>query len=819
VAKSLVIVESPAKAKTLSKFLGKGYHVKASYGHVRDLPPNRLAVDIKRNFKAQYQTVKGREKVLEELRKTARGAQAIYVATDPDREGEAIGWHLVQELKPPKKAVRRVVFREVTRRAVEEAFAHPGSLDIKKVEAQQARRILDRLVGYQVSPLLWEKVRRGLSAGRVQSVALRLIVDREREIQAFVSQEYWTIEALLAAGVPPEFRARLFKVDGEKVEIRTEAEAQSVVHELERARFHVKGVTTRERRRHPVPPFTTSKLQQEAVRKLRMTARRAMSIAQQLYEGIELGKEGAVGLITYMRTDSTRVSTEAVEDVRRYIAERFGAEYVPGRPPVYKSPKGAQEAHEAIRPTSVTRDPATVARYLTRDQLNLYTLIWNRFVASQMPPALFDVTTVDVEAGRFLLRASGRVTRFDGFMRLYVEGTDEGVKPRAAEDGQEADGEAEADREMTLPPLQEGEAVELRTLDPAQHFTQPPPRYTEATLVKELEEKGIGRPSTYAPIVQVIQNRDYVVKENGKFRPTEIGGVVVDLLVKSFPRIMDYEFTARMESTLDEIEEGKAEWLEEMRRFYGAFAKWLEQAQTGMENMKALEEKTDETCEKCGSGMVIRWGRFGKFLACSAYPECKNTRELQSVDSSQFTVHEEEGKVRSVNGEQSTVNETKVCENCGRPMVLKRGRYGLFWACSGYPECRTVLRVDGKEKPAAEPTDEKCETCGAPMVIRQGRYGRFLACSTYPKCRTVRPLPLDVKCPRCGAALTQRRSKRGRAFYGCTSYPECTFVLWNRPIPEPCPECSARFLVEHRTRKGLELRCATEGCNYRKPKS
>lgn len=815
-AKSLVIVESPAKAKTLSKFLGKGYQVKASYGHVRDLPPNRLAVDVKRDFKPQYQTVKGREKVLEDLRKSARGAQAIYVATDPDREGEAIGWHLVQELKPPKKAVHRVVFHEVTRRAVAEAFAHAGSLDLKKVEAQQARRILDRLVGYQVSPLLWEKVRRGLSAGRVQSVALRLIVDREREIQAFTSQEYWTIEALLAAGAPPEFRARLFRVDGEKVEIHTAAEAQGIVRELEGERFQVTGVSTRERRRHPVPPFTTSKLQQEAVRKLRMTARRAMVIAQQLYEGIELGKEEGVGLITYMRTDSTRVSTEAVEEARRYIAERFGAEYVPERPPVYKSAKAAQEAHEAIRPTSVLRDPATVARYLTRDQLNLYTLIWNRFVASQMPPALFDVTTVDVTAGRFVLRATGRITRFDGFMRLYVEGTDEGVKPRA-EEGQETNGESEADREMTLPPLQEGEALEPRSLDPAQHFTQPPPRYTEATLVKELEEKGIGRPSTYAPILQVIQNRDYVVKENGRFRPTEIGEVVIDLLIKSFPRIMDYEFTARMESVLDEIEEGNAEWLEEMRRFYGAFSKWLEQAKTDMENLKALEEKTEETCEKCGSPMVIRWGRFGKFLACSAYPECKNTREITPVHRAESAGRGEAGEASSMNGEPSTVNETKACEKCGRPMVLKRGRYGLFWACSGYPDCRTVLRLEGKEKAPVEPTDEKCETCGAAMVIRQGRYGRFLACSSYPKCRTVRPLPLDVKCPRCGAALTQRRSKRGRAFYGCTSYPECTFVLWNRPIPESCPDCGARFLVEHRTRQGLQLRCATEGCNYRKP--
>ena len=814
--KSLVIVESPAKAKTLGKFLGKGYVVKASYGHVRDLPRNRLAVDVDRNFKTQYQVVKGREKVLEDLRKAARGSQAIFVATDPDREGEAIGWHLVEELKPPKKAVRRVVFHEVTKRAVQEAFAHPGSLDQRKVEAQQARRILDRLVGYQVSPLLWEKVRRGLSAGRVQSVTLRLIVDRERAIRAFVSQEYWTIEALLAAGKPPEFRVRLFKVNGEKVEIRAGDEAQTILREIEQQHFSVKSISTRERRRYPVPPFTTSKLQQEGVRKLHMTARRTMTIAQQLYEGIELGEEGAVGLITYMRTDSTRVSTEAVGEARRYITERFGAEYVPERAPVYKSAKAAQEAHEAVRPTSVYRDPAAVAPYLTRDQLNLYTLIWNRFVASQMPPALFDVTTVDVEAGRFIFRATGRITRFQGFMRLYVEGTDEGVKPRA-EEGQEADTNGETEGEMTLPSLQEGEGLALRSLDPQQHFTQPPPRYTEATLVKELEENGIGRPSTYATIVQIIQNRDYVEKEKGKFKPTEIGEVVVDLLVKSFPRIMDHEFTAGMESVLDEIEEGKADWLEEMRRFYGAFSGWLAEAKTGMENLKALEEKTEETCEKCGSPMVIRWGRFGKFLACSAYPECKNTRELAPVHGAEVTIPSEEGGGPSVNGEASTVNETNVCDLCGKPMVLKRGRYGLFWACSGYPDCRNVLPQKGKAGVAAEPTDETCETCGAPMVIRHGRYGRFLACSTYPKCRTVRSLPLNVKCPRCHAPLTQRRSKRGRAFYGCTKYPECTFVLWQRPIAEPCPECGATFLVERQTRQGRELRCAGEGCNYRKP--
>jgi DNA topoisomerase-1 len=808
----LVIVESPAKARTINKFLGKEYVVKASYGHVRDLPPNKLAVDVHRDFKPQYQVIKGREKVLEALRKTAQTAQAVYLATDPDREGEAIGWHLVQELKPAKGTIHRVTFYEITRRAVQEAFARPGPIDLKKVEAQQARRILDRLVGYQISPLLWEKVRRGLSAGRVQSVALRLIVDREREIRAFVSQEYWTIEALLRAAGPPEFRAKLSRSDGEKIEIRNETQASAILQELERQAFRVRGVTTKERRRFPVPPFTTSTLQQEAVRKLRMTARRAMTIAQQLYEGIELGEEGAVGLITYMRTDSPRVSAEAVEEARRYITDRFGQAYVPERPPTYKGTKAAQEAHEAIRPTSVYRDPASVASYLTKDQLNLYVMIWNRFVASQMTAALFDVTTVDIEAGRFLLRATGRVTRFQGFMRLYVEGTDERVKSKPGEEPEE-DGNGE---EMTLPPLHEGEMLTLRSLHPGQHFTQPPPRLTEATLVKELEERGIGRPSTYAPILQIIQNRDYVVKEKGKFKPTELGEVVVDLLVKSFPRIMDYEFTAAMESVLDEIEEGKAEWLKEMKRFYGAFSQWLEQAKTGMENLKAMVEKTEETCEKCGSPMVIRWGRFGKFLACSAYPKCKNTRELNQVHGAQSTVQGEGDAVPSVNGEPLPVNDAaKVCEKCGRPMVLKRGRYGPFYACSAYPECKNALRPEGAESPQA--TEEKCEKCGAPLVIRHGRYGRFLACSTYPKCRTVKPLPIEVKCPLCGAPLTQRRSKRGKLFYGCTTYPQCTFVLWSRPVAEPCPECGASFLVERKGQQGLELCCATEGCHYRKP--
>lgn len=797
--KSLVIVESPAKAKTINKFLGKGYIVKASYGHVKDLPTKGLAVDIEHGFTPQYEVIKGREKILTSLKKAAKASKAVYLAADPDREGEAICWHLAQELKGTKRPIYRVTFNEITKRAVLEGFAHPGPIDKRKVEAQQARRILDRLVGYQLSPLLWEKVRRGLSAGRVQSVALRLIVDREREIRAFVQEEYWTIEALLRGKLPPDVRAKLFRIDGEKPQIGSEEEARQLVEELKRQTFRVLEVTRKEKQRHPVPPFTTSKLQQEAARKLKMSAQKTMQIAQELYEGIEIGKEGAVGLITYMRTDSTRVSAEAQAEARRYIAERFGGDFLPERPPVYRSAKGAQEAHEAIRPTSVFRDPASLRRYLRKDQLALYTLIWNRFVASQMPPALYDVTTVDIEAGRFLLRASGRVLKFAGFTRLYIEGEDERAKTRP-------ETRDEAEEDVQLPPLERGEVLQLLSLHPEQHFTQPPPRYTEASLVKELEERGIGRPSTYATILSIIQNRDYVVKEEGRFRPTELGEIVVDLLVKSFPWIMDYDFTAKMEDTLDRIEEGEAERQRELQLFYDRFSEWVEQAKIGMENLKALEEKTEETCEKCGSVMVIRWGRFGKFLACSAYPDCKNTRDLQGKGSE--GVISEEGKTHSF------TSSLPPCEKCGRPMVMKRGRYGPFLACSGYPECRNVAKLKDGAKEAPEPTGTFCEKCGSGMVIRKGRYGRFLACSAYPACKNLKPIPLDVNCPECGSPLARRRSKKGKAFYGCLGYPACSFTLWEKPNPTPCPRCSAPFLVERKGKKGLILACFLEGCGY-----
>ncbi|MBZ0158965.1 MAG: type I DNA topoisomerase [bacterium] len=811
--KSLVIVESPAKAKTIDKYLGKAFVVMASMGHIRDLPAKSLSVDVEHDFTPQYEIIAGREKVMAALKKAAKTADAIYLAADPDREGEAICWHLQQELGAAKKPVHRVTFNEITKRAVREAFNHPSTIDQQLVDAQQARRILDRLVGYQISPLLWDKVKRGLSAGRVQSVALRLIVDREREIKVFVKTEYWSVDVALEGRIPPAFMAGLHKIDGERVNLPNQERTDQVVGELSRQEFRVTDLTKKEKRRNPVPPFTTSKLQQEAVRKLRFTARRAMQIAQQLYEGIEIGQEGAVGLITYMRTDSVRVSQEAQTEAARYIAERFGQTFVPERPPAYRSGRGAQEAHEAIRPTSVYHDPASLRQFLTKDQLALYTLIWSRFVASQMLPALYDVTTATIQGGRFTLRASGRHQRFAGFMQVYIEGRDEAseTKPVEAKDETAEGTTVEEEAELAIPPLEVGEQLRLLGVTPAQHFTQPPPRFTEATLVKELEELGIGRPSTYATILNVIQNRDYVVKTQGKFRPTELGGIVVDLLIESFPRVMDYEFTAKMETTLDEIEEGQKNWREEMQRFYEPFAQWVKEAAVGMRNIKAMEEKTDEICERCGSRMAIRWGRFGRFLACTNYPECKGTRELPPE------LKEENG----TGEDASTSGETEAtpCENCGRPMVMKRGRFGPFLGCSGYPECKTIRKISqaeaGGARPAPQPTDEVCEKCGSQMVLREGRFGRFLSCSTYPTCKHVKPISIGVDCPQCRSPLSERRTKRGRVFYGCTAYPKCAFAIWDRPIQEPCPRCGAAFLVEKKLRGGgVSIRCAAEGCAY-----
>src|SRR5262244_2592380 len=678
--KSLVIVESPAKANTINKYLGSDYVVKASLGHVKDLPKSKLGVDIKNDFEPVYDVIPGKEKIIKDLRAAAKSANRILLAADPDREGEAICQHLKEILDGGKAEIFRVLFNEITPKAIRAAIEHPGRINQHVVDAQQARRILDRLVGYQISPLLWDKVRRGISAGRVQTVALRLIVEREREIQAFVPQEYWSIIAKLEGHEPPQFEARLVKVKGKAAEVKDQKEAEHVLSVVKHSDFLVESVVTKEKKRNPVPPFTTSKLQQDAARRLRFTVKKTMMLAQRLYEGIELGEEGRIGLITYMRTDSTRISDEAMQMVRSYVSDVYGGPYLPEKPVFYKSKKDAQDAHEAIRPTFVGRRPDDVKPFLSEDELKLYRLIWTRFVASQMNPAVYDQTTVDISAKDYVFRATGRVMKFDRFLAVYEESADEDTKPLEPDDEQD----------LTLPLLTEGEKLKLIDLTPRQHFTEPPPRYTEASLVKALEEKGIGRPSTYATILSTIQDREYVTKDQGKFKPTELGAVVTDMLVKHFEDIFDIQYTARMEEELDEVEEGKMTWVEALEEFYKKFQKDLKQASKNMENLKKQEIPTDEVCEKCGSPMVIKWGQFGRFMACSAYPECKNTKEIVSDEAPK-------------EGERTADAEPEPCENCGKPMALKRGRFGQFLACTGYPECKTTRKLAPGTKTPKKP--------------------------------------------------------------------------------------------------------------------
>ncbi len=804
-AKSLVIVESPAKAKTINKFLGRNYLVKASMGHVRDLPKSKLGVDVENGFTPKYVVIPQRKKLLTDLKQAASKVDDVYLAPDPDREGEAICFHLADELGVPKKKIHRVMFNEITKNAIQEAFKNPGEIDKHLVDAQQARRVLDRLVGYQISPLLWEKVRRGLSAGRVQSVALRLICDREKEINAFESEEYWSVHAELAGKDRPPFAAKLAKIDGQAVDLQDEASTLAVTSELEKLPFQVDKITGKERRRHPVPPFITSKLQQEASRKLGFSAKRTMMVAQRLYEGIELGKQGPEGLITYMRTDSTRVADEALKEVRDYIGERYGAEMMPHKPKIYRSKKGAQDAHEAIRPTSAFRDPSSMASYLEKDELRLYKLIWNRFVASQMKPAVFDETVVDIGAGRFQLRARGSVLKFRGFLTLYEEGKDEVATKKDAE-AEETNGETA----RQLPPLEQGETLELNSIKPEQHFTQPPPRFTEASLVKELEEKGIGRPSTYAQILSILQNREYVLKKEKKFIPTELGILVTDLLVGSFADIMQVQYTAKMERRLDEIEEGRADYSSTIDEFYKKFSKDLSHAQTHMTNVKTQEIPTEEVCDKCSKSMVIKWGRFGHFLACSGYPDCHNTREIKNYQVKDST--------------DPDAFEGETCEKCGKAMVVKKGRYGQFLACSGYPDCRNTRRIlKGKDGAVESKPDvlleEKCPKCGNQLVIKHGRFGEFTACSNYPECKHIRQKKIGVACPRgdCSGQVVERRSRRGKLFYGCSRYPDCDFTVWYKPVAEPCPECGNPVLVEKTSKRdGSYLACVQEECSFKR---
>lgn len=755
-AQNLVIVESPTKAKTIKRYLGQDFQVAASVGHVLDLPKNRLGVKVEDGFTPEYQVIAGKAKVLEQIRKAAENKQQVYLATDPDREGEAIAWHVYERLGKARARARRILLHEITPAAVKQALAAPTQLNLQLYEAQQARRILDRLVGYQLSPLLWEKVGRGLSAGRVQSVALRIIVDREHERERFRAEEYWTIEAELEAGAPPPFGARLYSFEGRRADNRawkiSAAEARAIVAALGAAPFKVVKVERKEVRRAPSPPFITSRLQQEAARQLRFSPSRTMKIAQRLYEGVELGDGQPVGLITYMRTDSPRVSDQAIANVRAYIERRYGADYLPEKPHLYRAAKRAQEAHEAIRPTALDYDPDSLTPYLAKDELALYSLIFKRFVSSQMNPARYDRTSAEIEAGAAVFRATGQVLRFDGFTRVYVEGRDD-----VAEDD-----------ERTLPALAEGDTLRLVELKSEQHFTEPPPRFTQATLIRELEERGIGRPSTYATIMASILDREYVQEDASKrLRPTTLGRIVSELLVGSFPDIVEVGFTAQLEERLDQVEEGRQSWVEPLRDFYGPFSRRLEEARTRMPPVKRTGYRTDVLCPRDQAPMVIRWGRSGEFLACSNYPRCRHTAEFE---------RDEQG------------------------------------------------RIVAKQAIAPQLTDELCEKCGKPMVRRRSRFGEFLGCSGYPQCDATKPLAsaaakTGVKCPSCAVGeLVQRRSRRGRTFYGCSRYPQCRFAVWERPVAQPCPECGAPYLLEKTTKRdGARRLCPNRECGYQAP--
>lgn len=742
-AKNLVIVESPAKSKTLARFLGEHFDIASTIGHIVDLPKSKIGVDVDNEFEPEYVVIEGKQKVIAELLKAAKKADTVYLAPDPDREGEAIAWHVANSLRKGTKAkFKRVTFNEITKAAVVEAIAHPRAIDMNLVNAQQARRVMDRLVGYMVSPFLWKTVARNLSAGRVQSVALRLVCEREEEIARFKPEEYWKFTAVLANKKKEEFSAGLLRIDGKtvvraveeganKVVISTKDQADAILAALRKATYTVSEIKSSERIRKPLAPFITSTLQQEAAKAFGMSPKQTMSVAQKLYEGVEIGKEGPTGLITYMRTDSTRIADEALQAVRAYITKEYGKKYLPSHPNKYSKKDGAQDAHEAIRPTTMELTPEKVKRHLTAQQLKLYTLIWNRFVASQMLDAKFSVETVDIEAGKFVLRASAQKILFDGFLRVYHE------EKEADENGAHSWSEQ-------LPELSEGEKLNLKELQPAQSFTKPPARYSEAMLVKRLEADGIGRPSTYASIITVIKDRKYVELEERKLKPTDLGTAVSKILVEHFPDIFNVEFTANMEEELDSVEEGSDDWVKVVRDFYTPFIKTMNAVKKKEKAIKkAMTETTDIKCEKCGELMVIKWGRNGRFLACSAWPECKSTKPLP----------EEEARTKT----------DQKCDKCGSDMVIKTGRFGRFMACSKYPECKNA-------KPL---------TLGIPC----------------PK-------------PTCGGQLIEKQTKSRRAFYGCTNYPKCDFASWDKPVKQSCPVCHHGYMVFKVSKaRGEYLRC------------
>ena len=754
--KPLVIVESPTKVKTIKKYLGQAYNVAATVGHIKDLPSKEMGIDIENGFRPTYQNIPGKQKIIKLLKQAAGDASDIYLAPDPDREGEAIAWHISDVLKKKGRKFYRVLFHELTKDAIHRAMASPKSLDRPKYEAQQARRILDRLVGYQISPLLWRKVKGGLSAGRVQSVALRIICEREREIHAFEPQEYWSITAHLEGQSPPPFSARLSKKNSKKIEIHDEAKAKAILRELESQEFVVDKIVKKTKHKNPLPPFTTSKLQQDAIRKLRFSAKKTMLIAQQLYEGIELGPGEPVGLITYMRTDSTRIAKEAASDALRLIRKKFGNPYAEDKPRFFKNSKKAQDAHEAIRPTSVDHIPDELAAYLSKDQLALYRLIWQRFVASQMKQALIDQVSVTIAAGPYQFAVTGSTVKFPGFMALYLSVEDE---------------IANKDQKKTppLPELAEGWVLKLLQLEPRQHFTQPPPRFSEASLVKELEENGIGRPSTYASILSTIREKEYVDLQNRYFRPTELGFIVNDLLVESFPDVFDVDFTARMEENLDRVESLEAESLEILRQFYQPFKKDLDAASNEMLSVKGVGLPTDLNCPECGRQLRIKVGKNGHFLACSGYPDCNYSRDY---------TRDEKGKIQPIETSSDEVVD-KICDKCGSPMVIKRGRYGEFLACSAYPDCKHT---------------ESLNSNGANNKI-------------------------GVPCPEdgCGGEIVERKSKRGKVFFGCSRFPKCEFATWDKPVAEKCPQCDAKILVEKTSKKqGTFLACLNKECGFKK---
>lgn len=749
-ANSLIVVESPTKVKTIKKFLGSGFNVVASMGHIKDLPKSKLGIDLEKDFEPTYNIIEAKKKTIDELKKAAKKAENIYLAPDPDREGEAIAWHIAEVVEAKNKKIYRVLFNDLTKKTVLEAIEKPLELDFNKYEAQQTRRILDRLVGYQISPILWDKVKRGLSAGRVQSVAVRLICEREEEINKFVPEEYWNLLAQFEGGNPPVFEAKLNRVDGKKAKVTNGEDANKLAETLRNSSFIVESLEKKELKRSAPPPFTTSKLQQEASRWLRYSAKKTMMVAQKLYEGIELGSEGPVGLITYMRTDSYRIADEALNDVRGYIKDNYSSDYLPAQPYAYKNSQKTQDAHEAIRPSGMSHKPQDIKEYLSKDEFKLYQLIWNRFVASQMNPAIVDQTTIDIAGANCIFRAQGQVMKFPGFTIVYTEGKDE--KDEKDENGENVE------LGKLLPELKESEPLKLVELNTHQKFTQPPPRFSEASLVRELEEKGIGRPSTYAAILSTIQDREYARLELRKFYPTELGTLVTELLIKSFPTVLDIAFTADMENKLDLIEEGKSKRTETLNDFYSPFAQELDKAKSEMRNVKREETPTDLVCEKCGAKMIIKWGRNGKFVACSNYPECKNTMNIK----------------RDENGELA--------------------------------------------KEETEYSDHICEKCGKRMVFKYGRFGRFLGCEGYPECKSTMAITLGIKCPEkdCPGSLTEKKTKKGRTFYGCSNYPKCSFASWDKPVAESCPNCGSPYLVEKYSKsKGVQKLCPNKECGYK----